>query len=78
MKFKIKKGDRARVITGKDKGKIGKVLKVDRKNLRITLEGINIQKHHEKAKGTSPGGIISREGAIHYSNVMLMVDNGKT
>jgi large subunit ribosomal protein L24 len=70
---KIKKDDKVKIITGKDKGKIGKVLKVINKKERIVVENINIVKHHSKPNVQNrQGGIIEKEAPIHWSNVMLM------
>ncbi|NBT57984.1 50S ribosomal protein L24 [bacterium] len=77
MRFRIKKGDLVQVQVGRDKGKTGKVIKISYKHSKVVVEGINMQKHHEKAKPGSPGGIQSREGVIHYSNVMLVDKKGK-
>ncbi len=77
MKFKIKKGDRVQVISGSQKGKSGKVMAVNRDRMQVTIEGLNMRKHHEKAKGTTAGGILSKEGPIHYSNVLLLDKAGK-
>ncbi|NBV50012.1 50S ribosomal protein L24 [bacterium] len=77
MRFKIKKGDLVQVRVGKDRGKTGKVIKVSRKHGRLVVEGINMQKRHEKAKPGAPGGIQTKEGAIQYSNVMLVDKAGK-
>lgn len=72
-KIKIKKDDKVKVIAGKDKGKIGKVIKVERKNNRILLENINIVKRHTKPSGQSrQGGIIESEAPLKISNVMLV------
>lgn len=72
-KCHIKKDDKVKVIAGKDKGKIGKVLKVNRKKNRILIENINIVKHHTKPNAQNrQGGIIESEAPIHWSNVMLM------
>ena len=72
-KYRIKKDDRVRVIAGKDKGKIGKVLKINRKNNRLVVENINIIKRHVRPGGQHrQGGIIESEGPIQRSNVMLM------
>ena len=68
---RIKKGDTVIVITGKDKGKIGKVLKVLPKENRVVVEGVNIVKRHQKQTATQQGGIIEKEAPIHISNVML-------
>lgn len=78
MKLKIKKGDSVQVISGANKGKTGKVLRVDTKDFRIVVEGLNLRKKHVKPTQTSPqGGIISKEAPIHYSNVQLMDKSGK-
>lgn len=72
-KFHIKKDDKVKVIAGKDKGKIGKVLRVIRKKNRILVENINIVKRHTKPNAQNrQGGIVEREAPIHWSNVMLM------
>ena len=69
----IKQNDKVKIITGKDKGKIGKVLKLSKKNDRIFVENINIVKRHTKPSASNrQGGIIESEAPIHYSNVMLM------
>ncbi len=69
----IKKDDKVKVITGKDNGKIGKVLKVIRKDKRILIENINIVKRHTKPGPQSKqGGIVESESPINWSNVMLM------
>ena len=72
-KIHIKKDDQVVVISGKDKGKTGKVLMVDPENGRVYVEGVNVVKRHQKARTqTSPSGIIEREGSIDVSNVMLV------
>jgi len=69
----IKKDDKVKVVTGKDKGKIGKVLKVMKKKNRILIENINMVKRHSRPSAKNKqGGIIEGEAAIHWSNVMLM------
>jgi len=71
--FFIKKDDKVKVITGKDKGKIGKVLKVNQKKQRILVENINVAKRHTKASAQNrQGGIVESEALIDWSNVMLM------
>ncbi len=73
---KIKKGDTVKVITGKDKGKEGKVLSV--KNGRVLVEGVNTVTKHSKPNQANPnGGIIHQEAPIDISNVMY-VNKGKT
>ncbi len=75
--MKIKKGDTVRVIAGKDNGKEGKVVSVDRKNNRVLVEGINmITKHAKPSVANQNGGIIQKEASIHISNVMY-VHEGK-
>ena len=72
--MKIKKGDTVRVIAGKDKGKEGKVSAVDVKNGTVTVEGVNMHTKHTKPSAQNQnGGIITQEGPIHISNVMLVV-----
>ena len=69
----IKKDDKVKVITGKDKGKIGKVLQVIKKKNKILVENINMVKRHSKPSAKSKqGGIIEGEAAIQRSNVMLV------
>jgi len=72
-KCHIKKDDKVKVITGKDKGKIGKVLKVDRKKDRILVENINVVKRHTRPTAKNrQGGIVESEATVPWSNVMLM------
>lgn len=72
-KIKIKKGDMVRVIAGKDKGKDGKVISVDRKNNRVLVEGINmVTKHQKPSMANQQGGIVQQEAPIHASNVMYL------
>ena len=75
MGMKIKTDDNVVVISGKDRGKSGKVLRVDPKRDRVYVEGLNIIKRHQKATPGRPNaqaGVIEREGPIHISNVALM------
>lgn len=70
---KIKTGDTVQIIAGKDKGKQGKVLSVDRKSNRVIVEGVNmITKHSKPSAANQQGGIIHKEAAIHASNVMYV------
>ncbi len=72
-RIRLKKDDKVKVIAGKDKGKIGKVLNVNRKTDRVLVENINIVKRHTKpSAGNRQGGIIETEAQIHTSNVQLM------
>jgi large subunit ribosomal protein L24 len=68
-KLKIKKGDHVVVITGKDKGKHGEVLKVLPTENRAIVKGVAMVRRHQKQTATQDGGIISKEGAIHISNL---------
>lgn len=73
FKSHIKKDDKVKVIAGKDSGKIGKVLKVNRKKQRVLVENINIIKRHTRPSAQNrQGGIVESEAPIHWSNVMLM------
>jgi large subunit ribosomal protein L24 len=79
MGLKIRRDDNVEVISGKDKGKTGKVLRVEPKKNRVFVEGMNIQKRHTKPRSIrdaqraeSVGGVIEQEGPIHISNVMLV------
>lgn len=75
MKFKctLKKDDKIKVVSGKDTGKIGKILKVDRKKQRVLVENINIVKRHSRPTAQNKqGGIVESESPIPWSNVMLM------
>ena len=75
---KIKKGDRVVLLTGKDKGQKGSVLKVLPKENRVLVEGINLVKRHTKATQQDPqGGIKTKEASVHVSNVALVDKNGK-
>jgi large subunit ribosomal protein L24 len=73
-KMKIHKGDQVKVVTGKESGKIGKVLRVDIESRRVVLERLNMVKKHTKPnpKTNPQGGVIEREAAIDVSNVMLV------
>ncbi len=71
-KCRLKKDDKVKVISGKEKGKIGKVLKIYHKKNRILIENINKVKKHEKPTDKSAGGIVDKEAPVHWSNVMLM------
>jgi large subunit ribosomal protein L24 len=77
MPARIKRDDQVIVISGKDRGKKGKVLRVDPTNSKVIVEGLNMIKRHQKAQQTGPtshqqGGVIEREAGIHVSNVALL------
>ena len=71
-KFHVKKDDTVVVLTGKDRGKSGKILKVIPKKQRVIVEGVNLIKKHQKPTQANPeGGIINKEAPIHISNVLI-------
>ncbi|MDT7697484.1 MAG: large subunit ribosomal protein [Pseudonocardiales bacterium] len=80
--MKIKKGDLVQVITGKDKGKQGKVIVAYPREDRVLVEGVNRVKKHTKAgqtdRGSKTGGIITTEAPVHISNVQLVVEKDGT
>lgn len=69
-KYHVKKGDLVEVLSGDDKGKRGRVLKVLRKKNRVIVEGVNIIYKHRKPRQEGQNGIIETEGSIHISNVL--------
>ena len=79
MALKIRRGDTVEVMSGKDSGKQGRVLRVEPKKNRLFVEGLNIVKRHQRPRslkdtqrGGKVGGVIEKEGPIHVSNVMLV------
>ena len=78
MSAKIKKGDRVVVLTGKDKGRTGNVLKVLPKDERVVVEGLNMVQRHTRPTQSDPqGGIKNKEASLHLSNVALVDSKGK-
>ena len=72
--MKIAKGDTVQVITGTDKGKTGRIIKVFPHKNKIVVEGINVVKKHARPTQDNPqGGIMEKEAAIHISNIMLVI-----
>jgi large subunit ribosomal protein L24 len=72
-KSHIRKDDKVKIVAGKDKDKIGKVLRVDRKRGRILVENINFVKRHSRPTSQNrQGGIIEKEAPVHLSNVIMM------
>jgi large subunit ribosomal protein L24 len=71
MALKIKKGDHVVVLTGKDKGKHGEVLKVMPAENRAIVKGVAMIRRHQRQTATQDGGIISKEAAIHMSNLAI-------
>jgi len=77
--LRLKAGDEVVVVGGKDRGKRGKVLRVDRGKDRVYVEGLNLVKRHQRPeqvrdaqRAESAGGVVEREGPIHVSNVALL------
>jgi large subunit ribosomal protein L24 len=68
----IASGDTVQVISGDDKGKRGKVLRVSPKTGRVTVQGVNIIKKHQRPTPNAPGQILTREAPVHHSKVMLI------
>ena len=76
VKIRIKKDDKVKVLTGKDKGKIGKVLKVVKKTNRVVVENINVVKVHQRPTQANPqGGIVDKTMPINVSNLMVMCNS---
>ena len=81
--MKIRKGDQVKVISGKDSGKTGRVLRVEPRRERVVVERLNMIKRHTRPQQVAGaqsearlGGVIEREGSIHVSNVMLLDPKG--
>ena len=79
MGIRIRSGDEVVVISGKDRGKTGRVMRVDPKKSRVYVEGLNIVKRHQRPtqvqgadRTETVGGVVEKEGPIHISNVMLV------
>src|SRR5690242_20833639 len=79
MALRVRSGDTVQVISGKDAGKKGRVLRVEPKRNRLYVEGLNIVKRHQRPRslkdtqrGGKVGGVIEKEGPIHVSNVMII------
>jgi large subunit ribosomal protein L24 len=73
--LEIRKNDSVMVISGRERGKTGKVLRVLPDKDRVIVERVNLVKRHSKPKGPQqPGGIVEKEAAIHASNIMIMCD----
>ena len=69
--LKIKKGDRVVVLSGKDRGKRGEVLKIEPKLGRAIVQGVNMVRKHQKQTPSQEGGIIAKEATIHLSNLAV-------
>ena len=73
----MKKGNKVKILTGKDKNKDGEVIEIDRRNNRVKVKGINMVKKHIKTTKEKKGGIISKENFIHLSNLKLVNEQKK-
>ena len=73
----IKKGSNVKILAGKDKGKDGEIIQIDRKNLRAKVKGLNKVKKHIKTTKEKKGGIIDKENFIHISNLKLIEEKNK-
>lgn len=77
--IKLKKNDTVKVIAGKEKGKTGKIVKIDRENDRVIVQGVNmVKKAMRKKNQQDKGGIVEIEAPIHVSNVAALVKDGST
>jgi large subunit ribosomal protein L24 len=70
--MKVKMGNQVKIITGKDRGKTGEVIEINRKLNMIKVKAVNLVKKHQKPTKENKGGIISKESFIHYSNVKCL------
>ena len=77
MAARIRKGDTVVVITGRDKGKTGEVIRVLPNEQRAVVRGVNIAKRHQRQTASQQAGIITKELPIHLSNIALTDDSGK-
>lgn len=69
VKFHVKKGDQVEVLSGREKGKQGRIIAVQSKKSRVVVEGLHMIKKHTRKTQNSNGGIVEREGSVHVSNV---------
>ena len=78
MSLKLKKNDTVKVISGKAKGKTGRILRVLGDKTRVVVEGVNyVKKHQKPTQQDQKGGIVDREAPIHVSNLMLVGKNNQ-
>jgi len=71
-KYKVKKGDKVAILSGKDKGKIGEILKMIPDRQRAIVQGVNMVKRHTAPSQAGAGGIVEKEATIHVSNIALL------
>ena len=74
----IKKGNKVKILAGKDKRKEGEVIEIDRSNNRAKVKGINMVKKHVKTTKEKKGGIISKENFLNISNLAIVMDTAKS
>ncbi|QEK38730.1 50S ribosomal protein L24 [Candidatus Cytomitobacter primus] len=74
INLRVKTGDSVILTCGNDKGKVGEILKVDKKNMRVVVKGVNIKKKHQKPTNDTQGGIVEMEKSVHISNVAHVLD----
>ena len=74
IRFHVKRGDNVAVITGKDRSKTGKVIRIDTRKKGAIVEGLNLVKRHTRAKNNQPGSLVEKEALIQISNIMLFCE----
>ena len=74
----IKKGNKVKILAGKDKNKEGEIIEIDRAKYRAKVKGINIVKKHVKTTKEKKGGIVSKENFLHLSNLSIITESKKT
>jgi len=74
----IKKGNKVKILTGKDKNKEGEIIELDRAKNRAKVKGLNIIKKHVKTTKEKKGGIFEKENFLHLSNLSIIIENKKT
>tara|TARA_B100000965_G_scaffold20717_1_gene15612 strand:+ start:405 stop:656 length:252 start_codon:yes stop_codon:yes gene_type:complete len=74
----IKKGNKVKILTGKDKNKEGEIIELDRSNNRAKVKGLNIIKKHVKTTKEKKGGIFEKENFLHLSNLSIITESKKT
>ena len=74
----IKKGNKVKILAGKDKRKEGEVIEIDRSNNRAKVKGINMIKKHVKTTKEKKGGIVSKENFLNISNLAIIIDTSKS
>jgi large subunit ribosomal protein L24 len=77
-KLHVRKGDNVYILTGKNRGQSGRIIKAFPEKGRVLVQGVNMIKKHKKPQRNSPGGIMDQEAAVHVSNVMLICEKCKS